>query len=137
MDRLRSVEGVALCGSVIASASGFGFDGGSHRLDNELVVDLGTRCPRSSGTPSGSRRRGARGHGGAPEVTVGVIDTGVDATHPDIDGNIDGSRSVSCVSGAPNQDPAAWNDDSGHGTNVAGSSRPRRTARGSSASPRA
>ena len=40
--------------------------------------------------------------------------------HPDLNGNVDASRSVSCVGGAPNQDPAAWNDDSGHGTNVAG-----------------
>jgi subtilisin family serine protease len=120
MDRLRSVEGVASVGSVVASASGFGFDGGSHGLDNEPVADGDTF---SSLQWYAQRIKAPEAHaitGGAPEVTVGVIDTGVDATHPDIDGNIDGSRSVSCVSGAPNQDPVAWNDDSGHGTNVAG-----------------
>jgi subtilisin family serine protease len=120
MDRLRSVEGVAAVGSVVASASGFGFDGGPHRLDNEPVVDSDPLSPLQW---YARRIKAPEAHavtGGAPAVTVGVIDTGVDATHPDIDGNIDGSRSVSCVSGAPNQDPAAWNDDSGHGTNVAG-----------------
>ena len=49
-----------------------------------------------------------------------MIDTGVDASHVDLRDNVDPSRSVSCVGGAPNRDPAAWNDDSGHGTNVAG-----------------
>jgi lantibiotic leader peptide-processing serine protease len=120
MDRLRSVEGVAAVGSVVASASGFGFDGGSDRLDNEPVADTDPLSPLQW---YAQRIKAPEAHavtGGSPEVTVGVIDTGVDATHPDLDGNVDASRSVSCVSGAPNQDPAAWNDDSGHGTNVAG-----------------
>ena len=58
--------------------------------------------------------------GGKRRVLVGVIDTGIDATHPDIDDNLAPRRSVSCVGGAPNRDPAAWADDSGHGTNVSG-----------------
>jgi lantibiotic leader peptide-processing serine protease len=120
MDRLRSVEGVAAVGSVVASASGFGFDGGSHRLDNEPVTGSDPLSPLQWYAQRIKAPDAHKVTGGAPEVTVGVIDTGVDATHPDIDGNIDGSRSVSCVGGAPNQDPAAWNDDSGHGTNVAG-----------------
>jgi lantibiotic leader peptide-processing serine protease len=58
--------------------------------------------------------------GGSPSVVVGLIDTGLDATHPDLDGNVDMANSVSCVGGVPNQSPAAWDDDSGHGTHVAG-----------------
>jgi lantibiotic leader peptide-processing serine protease len=58
--------------------------------------------------------------GGSPSVVVGVIDTGLDATHPDLDANVDAANSVSCVGGVPNQNPAAWDDDSGHGTHVAG-----------------
>ena len=58
--------------------------------------------------------------GGSPSVLVGDIDTGLDYTHPDLVANIDFANSVSCVGGVPNQDPAAWNDQFGHGTHTAG-----------------
>ena len=58
--------------------------------------------------------------GGSPSVLVGDIDTGIDYTHPDLVANIDFANSVSCVGGVPNQDPAAWNDQFGHGTHTAG-----------------
>jgi subtilisin family serine protease len=57
---------------------------------------------------------------GSPTVTVGDIDSGLDFTHPDLAANIDMARSVSCVGGVANPDPAAWNDDNGHGTHTAG-----------------
>ena len=54
-------------------------------------------------------------------VTVAVMDTGIDPDHPDLKDRIDASRSVGCsVNGIPNQDPAAWKDDHYHGTHVAG-----------------
>jgi len=57
---------------------------------------------------------------GDPAVLVGDIDTGLDFTHPDLAANVDFANSVSCVGGVPNQDPAAWMDDNGHGTHTAG-----------------
>jgi subtilisin family serine protease len=57
---------------------------------------------------------------GSHKVLVGIIDTGIDYTHPNLAPNLDFDNSVSCIGGAPNQSPSAWNDDNGHGTHVAG-----------------
>jgi subtilisin family serine protease len=59
-------------------------------------------------------------NGGSPSVVVGDIDTGLDYTHPDLAANVDFANSVSCVGGVPDQNPAAWMDDNGHGTHTAG-----------------
>ncbi len=58
--------------------------------------------------------------GGSRAVLAGDIDTGADWRHPDLAPNIDFANSVSCEGGVPNQAPAAWDDDSGHGTHTAG-----------------
>jgi len=58
--------------------------------------------------------------GGSSDVVVGDIDTGLDYEHPDLAANVDFSKSVSCESGAPDQTPAAWYDNNGHGTHTAG-----------------
>lgn len=59
--------------------------------------------------PEVHRRYGLRGEG----IRIGVIDTGVDASHPDLEGRILAYRDFTSVHTQPR-------DESGHGTHVAG-----------------
>jgi subtilisin family serine protease len=59
--------------------------------------------------------------GGNRPVLVGVLDSGIDPTHPDLVGQVNAGASVSCIGGMPNTAPSAWSNDLiGHGTHVAG-----------------
>lgn len=54
-------------------------------------------------------------------VKVGIIDTGIDKTHPDLAANIAGGINfVRPKNPTKPVDPSAWTDDNGHGTHVAG-----------------
>ncbi|MDQ8701800.1 S8 family serine peptidase [Streptomyces sp. LHD-70] len=60
---------------------------------------------------------------GSSKVTVGVIDTGVDDTHPDLAPNFSASQSANCVGGKADTSPGAWRPytpEDYHGTHVAG-----------------
>jgi subtilisin family serine protease len=58
---------------------------------------------------------------GRPEVLVGVLDSGVDPTHPDLAAAVDPTRSAGCLSGKPDEAPSAWSPTTSmHGTHVAG-----------------
>ncbi|MET0339585.1 MAG: S8 family serine peptidase [Polyangiales bacterium] len=58
---------------------------------------------------------------GVKSVIVGVLDTGIDDALPDLKGQVDVARSVTCIGGTPNTDASVWRDDViGHGSHVAG-----------------
>ena len=64
---------------------------------------------------------------GSRDVTVGILDNGIDPDHPDLAANVDRRQSVGCTAdGVPDRSPRAWRPSdeqergSGHGTHVAG-----------------
>ncbi|GHC56781.1 S8 family serine peptidase [Streptomyces cinnamoneus] len=69
--------------------------------------------------------KAAKVNPGSRNVTVAVIDTGVDDTHPDLAPNFAAGQSASCVSGKADTTPGAWRPfdpaEDYHGTHVAGS----------------
>ncbi|MGP4090382.1 S8 family peptidase [Streptomyces sp. KR55] len=60
---------------------------------------------------------------GSSKVTVAVIDTGVDDTHPDLAPNFSAGQSANCVGGVADTSEGAWRPytaEDYHGTHVAG-----------------
>ncbi|MGH3880269.1 MAG: S8 family peptidase [Actinophytocola sp.] len=137
-------------GVVVATAPGAGFAAAVRRLPGVVaagatrnLAELGTGPASASSTSTVDRQpmpteplaanqwsmrqiRADRANdisGGSRKVVVGVVDGGLDASHPDLAPNVDASRSVGCGDGVPDTSPEAWgplHPDFGHGTAVAG-----------------
>ena len=69
---------------------------------------------------------------GNRDITVGVLDSGIEADHPDLAANVDASQSVDCTDrGVPNTSPTKWQPTtSDHGTHVAGTIAAARNGKG-------
>ena len=59
-------------------------------------------------------------------VKVAVIDTGIDSSHPDLSGSVDGGYSAITKT----ENPADYQDDNGHGTHVSGTIAAHRDGKG-------
>ncbi|MFJ5800108.1 S8 family serine peptidase [Streptomyces decoyicus] len=68
--------------------------------------------------------KAAKVNPGSKDVTVAIIDTGVDDTHPDLKPNFSAKQSANCVGGVADTSKGAWRpwnpDEDYHGTHVAG-----------------
>jgi subtilisin family serine protease len=107
---------------------------GTQLDEGETLGEVGSELQTATGDPTGEPLFGLqwdmpqievpRAHAvttGDPDVVVGVLDSGISSTHPDLASQIARDRSASCLGGVADTAEAAWNPTtSDHGTHVAG-----------------
>ena len=114
----------------VASTEGLG----TTLIDDDVVETVDTAAVEATGDPTAEPMWGAQwdmqqidvaeAHAvttGDPSVVVGVLDSGIDADHPDLATQVAKDQSASCLGGVVDTSEAAWSPtNSSHGTHVAG-----------------
>ena len=107
---------------------------GTTLIDDEVVETVDSAAVEATGDPTAEPMWGAQwdmqqidvaeAHAvttGDPSVVVGVLDSGIDANHPDLATQVAKDQSASCLGGVVDTSQVAWSPtNSSHGTHVAG-----------------
>jgi subtilisin family serine protease len=107
---------------------------GTTLIDDDVTEAVDSATVEATGDPTGEPLWGqqwdmaqidvAEAHAittGDPSVVVGVLDSGISPTHPDLASQIAFDQSASCIGGVVDTSVAAWSPTtSDHGTHVAG-----------------
>ncbi|MBL1089195.1 MULTISPECIES: S8 family serine peptidase [Streptomyces] len=135
---MRAVPGVASAGATRTAplkASGTTDVGKPQKVDlSRSQLAAAGRTAKAKGEepleplqwdlPAIKADRAAKVNPGSRKVTVAVIDTGVDDTHPDLKPNFSAKQSANCVGGVADTSKGAWRPwdpaSDYHGTHVAG-----------------
>jgi subtilisin family serine protease len=114
----------------VASTEGLG----TTLIDDEIVEEVDSAAVEATGDPTAEPLWSLQwdmaqidvpaAHAvttGDPSIVVGVLDSGIDATHPDLATQVAKDQSASCLGGVVDTSEAAWSPTtSSHGTHVAG-----------------